>query len=182
MSDHEERQALLSTDPPASSSEAESPVLGVNSREPQAMIATHTILERVRQCVSEQIARGASVLMPQALVPDEQVAFEPIDTFPWRRAIGSREPIHIKELTKAPESALPARLYRIILCRNPQELEARAAADLLVRGWHPVALAARIRWSKEGRAIGLAIQGLTMRFVPAIALSLIGRTRTPLGN
>lgn len=145
-------------------------------------VSTDAILERVRQRVAEKVSKAGPAAVPQSLDSPGSKQFEPLECYPWRRALGSRDPIHIKELVKAPKGALAERLYRIVLCRKPGELEVRATEKSLADGVHPVAVTARLRWSKEGRAVGIVVFGLIGRIVPAVVLSVARRISTLLGN
>jgi hypothetical protein len=69
------------------------------------------------------------------------------------------------------------RLFRILLLREPKEEEAQRYATLLESGCAPEILIALLRWSREGRKVGLEVHGIAPSLVPALARSLAQFTR-----
>jgi hypothetical protein len=135
-------------------------------------VTVDEILTRVRIQLSARRARGVAVRQPQALCPLDASEFEPLECYPWRRAVGSLEEISTLELGCAPKETLVPRLFRILLLREPKEQEARRYATLFESGCAPEVLIALLRWSSEGRAVGIEVRGIATSLLPALPRSL----------
>jgi hypothetical protein len=122
------------------------------------------------------------VSLPQALLGLDDDEVEGLELHPWKRVLGSRSEIDVRDLVDAPRETLVRRCYRLLLSRDPDESEAARAERLLADGWTPVMLVARVRWSAEGRTAGVPVRGLALRSVPGLGLSLVRKALGALGK
>jgi hypothetical protein len=144
---------------------------------PSPKIAAVEVLSRIRATIAGRRVSGVGIVAPQALLAFDADEVEALEYYPWRRTFGSREPIDIRDLLEAPSEALVKRCYRLLLLRDPTPSEAERGAEKLACGWSPLVLVARLRWSAEGRQVGIVVPGIAPRLLPALAVSL-ARTAT----
>ena len=148
----------------------------------RAQVTRDPVLSRVRENIARRRALGSSVALPQALLEFDDDEVEGLELHPWKRVLGSRAEIDVRDLVDAPKETLVRRCYRLLLLREPDAGEAKRAARLLSAGWTPVMLVARVRWSAEGRKTGVPVRGLALRWVPGLGLSLARKARALVGR
>jgi len=79
----------------------------------------------------------------------------------------ARRSYRIAELTDPPYHAFVEQAFRALLKRAPTPVEASAQLDLLGRGASKAEVLGNLRWSAEGRRIGVGVAGLLPRYVVA---------------
>jgi hypothetical protein len=139
------------------------------------------VLSRVRETALRRRAMGGVVGLPQTLLGLDDDEMEGLEHYPWKRVLGSRSEVAVRDLVDAPRETLVRRCYRLLLLRDPDEGEAERAERLLTAGWTPVLLVARVRWSAEGRTAGVPVRGLALHSVPGLGLSLVRKALAALG-
>jgi len=115
------------------------------------------VLDRLRQVLRERGATRDRLQMPQAMLPFETAEVEALEYFPWKRMVGSKEVLPLKDLLQAPADAFVSRCYRLLLGREPtpeetQRSKAHASGDLR-RLW----FVSWLRWTSEGRRAGVPL-------------------------
>jgi hypothetical protein len=142
-----------------------------------AEFPTAEVLERVRATLDRRRALGVVVPPPQALLPLDADEVEPLESMPWRIAVGTRVDVDLEHLLLAPRAAFVERCYRRLLLRNPEPGEAQR--DALERDgvWTRMRLLVRLRASAEGRRAGVRILGLAPRRFLKLARKFARRAR-----
>jgi hypothetical protein len=133
------------------------------------------VLSRVRETIARRRANGATVAMPQSLLGFDTDELEGLEYHPWRRVLGSRSEVDVRDIVEATLETLVRRCYRLLLLRDPNEGEAERCERMLARGWPPIVLVGLVRGSREGRALGVPVRGLAAGLVPGLVLSLVRR-------
>jgi hypothetical protein len=63
------------------------------------------VLDRLREALRARGATGNLLQMPQAMLPLDANEVEAIEYFPWKRMVGSKEALPLRELLDAPVGA-----------------------------------------------------------------------------
>ncbi len=79
----------------------------------------------------------------------------------------ARRSYRIAELTDPPYHAFVEHAFRALLKRAPTPVEASAQLDLLGRGASKAEVLGNLRWSAEGRRVGVGVTGLLPRYLLA---------------
>ena len=140
------------------------------------------VLSRVRETVARRRAAGANDALPQALLGFDEDELEGLAYRPWRRVLGSRSEIDVRDLLEAPKETVIRRCYRLLLIRDPNVSEADRWERALERGWTPVVLVAFLRWSAEGRSAGVPVRGVALRLPAGLGMSLVRRMLAAAGK
>jgi hypothetical protein len=135
------------------------------------------VLERVTRVLAERGATNDLLKIPQSLLPLAASEVEGLEYYPWKRLLGSKAPLRIRDLQKAPGEVFVARCYRLLLVRNPSVSEAEECERHLRAGMPRAILMAKLRFSAEGRACGVPVPGLSLRAALASGL-WVGRACT----
>jgi O-antigen chain-terminating methyltransferase len=133
---------------------------------------TTEVLDQVRATLHRGRAKGALVPPPQALLPLDADEIEPLEFYPWRMVVGSKTELLLKDALETPADRFVRRCYRLLLLRDPDENEARLAAESPATGWTRLILIARLRGSAEGRRAGVRVVGLGLSLLPALVSSV----------
>lgn len=136
------------------------------------------LLERIRSRLAERRAAGRDVPEPQSLA-GALPAFEPAAGFPWRRPVQEPRAFPLLALAERPRGkasellafdglAFVINAYRAILARDPEPSGLYRLLAQLEAGWPKAFLAARLRYSSEGRTLGARVEGLRLEFLRAL--------------
>ena len=139
--------------------------------QPSSTVSEADLLARVRAVIAARRANGAIVPLPQALLLFDESELEGLAFYPWRRMIGFRTDIRVKDLLKAPAEVFVARCYRVLLLRDPTDEEARWGKKMLTHVGGRLAVLARLRWSAEGRQAAVPLRTVGPRLVPVLGPS-----------
>jgi hypothetical protein len=123
------------------------------------------LLRRVRAVAEERLREGAHEPPPQTLFPPGHL--EPWEPFPWRREAGSRaapaEFVSVLDFVDLEPARFVRYCFQALLGRDPTEREAVRWTARVRRGWPRVIPVLSIRWSGEGRAAGVRLDGVWAR-------------------
>ena len=135
-------------------------------------LVTDHVVARIQATLASRRAGGAVAAPPQALVGFDADEVEALEFYPWRKVLGSPGPVRLHDLLEAPPDAFVGRCYKLLLLRDPDPKEAQEVRDQLARGFTRLLVIARLRWSAEGRKVGIGVPGLASRVPPSFALSV----------
>lgn len=135
-------------------------------------ISAAAVLDRVREVLRRKRAAGSLVAFPQALQPLDDDEFESLDSFPWRRSGHAVLPVDIQDLLSKYDEAFVVGCHRRMLLRDPQPQEMRQWLDRLAGGWPRTMIVVSLRCSRDGRRVGIGVEGLWSRAALAFPLML----------
>lgn len=103
------------------------------------------------------IRADAQRLAPPDAAPDADAPGLPLE-HPQRRDVALDDLIHVHQ------EAFVERAWRCLLKRAPEPEALLAAVERLERGDSKIALLGDLRWSAEGRRVGVHVRGLRLRY------------------